>query len=61
MPLSEGWVTIVDAFGDDDRALIAYDLATGPFGTLRCTDHLQVRDGRIVFDSLLFDTHAIRS
>jgi hypothetical protein len=53
--------TIVDAFGDDDRALIMYDLATGPFGTLRCADQLQVRDGRIVFDSLVFDTHAVRS
>jgi ketosteroid isomerase-like protein len=53
-------VTIVDAFGDDDRAIIMYDLATGPFGTMRAADHLRVRDGRITFDSLVFDTHAMR-
>jgi hypothetical protein len=35
-------------------------MATGPFGTLRAVDPLVVRDGRIVSDTLVFDTYEVR-
>lgn len=53
-------VTIVAVLGDDDQAMIMYDLVTGPFGTLRAADRLVVRAGRIVSDQLVFDTHEVR-
>jgi ketosteroid isomerase-like protein len=53
-------VSIVAAVGDAERAMIMYDMATGPFGTLRAVDHLVVRDGRIVADTLVFDTYEVR-
>ncbi len=37
-----------------------YELATGPFGTLRGAEHLTVRDGKILTDTLTFDTYPIR-
>jgi hypothetical protein len=51
---------ILAAYGDAQQALIMYELATNPFGTLRCAKLLQVRDGRIVSDKLAFDSHLIR-
>lgn len=51
--------TVIDAFGDDERAMVMYDVETGPFGTLRAVDHLVVRDGRITSDVLVFDTGAL--
>jgi ketosteroid isomerase-like protein len=53
-------VSIVAVVGDAERAIIMYDMATGPFGTLRAVDHLVVRDGRIVADTLVFDTYEVR-
>ena len=54
-------VSVLAVVGDDDeRAMIMYDMATGPFGTLRAVDHLVVRDGRIVSDTLVFDTYEVR-
>ena len=53
-------VSIVAVVGDDERAMIMYDIATGPFGTLRAVDHLVVRDGSIVSDTLVFDTYEVR-
>lgn len=52
-------VDIVDAFGDDESAVIMYDMETGPSGTLRAVDRIVVRDGRIVSDTLVFDTRAL--
>lgn len=54
-------VRIIAAFGDHERALIMYDMETGPFGTLRAADHLVVRDGRIHEDLLVFDTYEVRT
>ncbi|MFJ1457375.1 nuclear transport factor 2 family protein [Nocardia sp. N2S4-5] len=54
-------VDIIDAFGDDERAVVVYDMHTGPFGTLRTVDHVVVRDGRIAADTVVFDTHRIRA
>lgn len=50
----------VHVVGDDERAMIMYDMETGPFGTLKAVDHIVVRDGRIVSDTLVFDTHQVR-
>jgi hypothetical protein len=52
-------VTIHAALGDEEQAMISYDMAT-PFGTLRAVDHLVVRDGRITSDVLVFDTYEVR-
>ncbi|WP_169816190.1 nuclear transport factor 2 family protein [Nocardia miyunensis] len=49
-------VDVLDAFGDDDRALVVYDMHTGPFGTLRTVDHITVRGSRIASDTVVFDT-----
>jgi hypothetical protein len=53
-------VQIHAVLGDDEQAMIAYDMATKPFGTLRAVDHLVVRDGRIISDVLVFDTYEVR-
>ncbi|BCK55988.1 nuclear transport factor 2 family protein [Nocardia wallacei] len=52
-------VDIIDAFGDDERAVVVYDMHTGPFGTLRTVDHVVVRHGRIASDTVIFDTRRI--
>ena len=54
-------VDIIAAHGDDERALVMYDMHTGPFGTIRVGELLAVRDGRITADRLAFDTHAIQA
>jgi SnoaL-like protein len=51
---------ILAALGDDQRAMIMYDVITVPFGTLRAAEHLVIRDGKITHDRLVFDTHEIR-
>lgn len=51
---------VVAAFGDDDQALIMYELSTGPFGSLRCAERFTVRDGKIRTDELTFDSYPIR-
>jgi hypothetical protein len=53
-------VSVLAVVGDDERAMVMYDMATGPFGTLRAVDHVVVRDGRIVSDTLVFDTYEVR-
>src|SRR5579871_5580715 len=37
---------VLAAFGDDDQALIMYDLITKRFGTLRCAKLLAFSDGK---------------
>jgi hypothetical protein len=44
------------AVGDEQRAVIMYDLATERFGTLRAAEDLVISDGLIVRDTLVFDT-----
>ncbi|HEX5506320.1 MAG TPA: nuclear transport factor 2 family protein [Thermomicrobiales bacterium] len=53
-------VEIIAAIGDDTQALIMYDLATAPFGTLTSAELLTFRDGKIRADRLIFDTHLMR-
>ncbi len=49
------------AVGDGNRAMVMYDMRTTPYGTLRTVDHIEVRDGRIVSDILVFDTYPVRT
>ncbi|GAA4209227.1 nuclear transport factor 2 family protein [Actinocatenispora rupis] len=49
-------VDVVAAYGGDDEAVVCYDMHTGPFGTLRTVDHVTVRGGRVVADTVVFDT-----
>jgi len=51
---------ILAAVGDDQRAMIMYEVSTGPFGTLRAAEHFVVSDGKITRDMLVFDTHELR-
>ncbi len=38
-----------------------YDMHTGPFGTIRAAERYRFRDGRIVFDQLVFDASALKA
>jgi ketosteroid isomerase-like protein len=53
-------VDVIAAYGDEERAVVMYDMRTGPFGTMRAADTFVVRDGRIVSDRLVFDTYELR-
>jgi hypothetical protein len=54
-------LNIIAAFGDEERALLMYDLMTKSYGTLRCAKLLMVKDGKILDDKLTFDSYLIRS
>ncbi|MGH2885740.1 MAG: hypothetical protein ACRDPA_24085 [Solirubrobacteraceae bacterium] len=51
---------VIAVLGDDNQALIMYEVSTGPFGRLTCGERLTVRDGKIQTDRVAFDTFAIR-
>ena len=52
---------LIAVFGDDEEALLMYDLITGSYGTLTCRKHLVVRDGKkIRRDLLTFDSDKFR-
>lgn len=53
-------VDIVAALGDQEQAVVVYDMKTAPFGTIRAVDHLVVRHGKIQSDTLVFDTYELR-
>lgn len=53
-------VTVIAAVGDDERAMVMYDMTTAPFGVLRAVDCVVVSDGKIKSDTLVFDTHEVR-
>src|SRR5258708_13236190 len=51
---------MIAALGDDERAMIMYEVQTGPAGVLRAAEHFVIRDGQIKSDMLFFDTHKLR-
>lgn len=51
---------IVAAFGDDDQALIMYEVHGSRFGALRCAECFIVKDGKIQTDLLTFDSYPVR-
>lgn len=53
-------VEIIGALGDDQRALVMYEMTTAPFGVLPAADHFVVADGKITVNRLVFDTYPIR-
>ncbi|MGV3615364.1 MAG: nuclear transport factor 2 family protein [Fimbriimonas sp.] len=54
-------IEILAAFGDEERALLMYNLHTAPFGKLTCAKLLEIRDGRIHKDTLAFDADKVRN
>jgi len=53
--------SILAAYGDEDEALLMYDLITKPYGPLTCAKLFTVQNGKIVRDKLTFDSHLIRT
>jgi SnoaL-like domain len=51
---------MIAALGDDEGAMIMYEVQTGPAGVLRAAEHFLIRDGQIKSDMLVFDTHKLR-
>ncbi|MGZ3581883.1 MAG: nuclear transport factor 2 family protein [Ktedonobacterales bacterium] len=52
---------ILAAFGDDQQALIMYEVTTAPFGPLPSAELLTIKDGKIQADRLIFDTYKVRN
>lgn len=52
---------ILAALGDDEQAMIIYEVTTGTIGRLRCVERITVHDGKIQTDLLTFDTFASRT
>ena len=51
---------ILAVVGDDERAMIMYEVTTGPFGKLRAAEDFVFSGDKITRDTLVFDTHAMR-
>lgn len=51
---------ILAAAGDDEQAIVMYEMVTAAFGTLRTAEHLLVSGGRIYASRLVFDTYEVR-
>ena len=51
---------ILAVVGDDERAMIMYEVTTGPFGTLRAAEDLVISGAKITRDTLVFDAQAVR-
>ncbi|HEX8037454.1 MAG TPA: nuclear transport factor 2 family protein [Ktedonobacterales bacterium] len=52
---------ILAAFGDDQQALIMYEVTTTPFGPIPSAELLTIKDGKIQADRLIFDTSKMRN
>ncbi|PZF82830.1 nuclear transport factor 2 family protein [Jiangella anatolica] len=54
-------VQVIAAVGDATQALVMYDMATEPFGTIRAADRYVVAGGRITANQLVFDTSRLHT
>lgn len=54
-------VHLLAEFGNDDEALLLYDMLLDPIGDLRVAEHFVVADGRIVKIRHVHDTAALRA
>jgi uncharacterized protein YndB with AHSA1/START domain/ketosteroid isomerase-like protein len=54
-------VALLAAMSDGDQAMLLYDLAAGPVGTLRVAEHFTVADGKIVRIRQVHDTAPVRA
>jgi hypothetical protein len=52
---------ILGAVGDNERAMVMYELTTGPFGLIRAAEDFVMADGKISRNTLIFDTYELRS
>ena len=59
--MQAGDIQMIAAFGDQDQALVLFDVPTGPFGTLRTAVHYTVRDGKIQTANPVFDATAVNT
>ena len=59
--IQAGDIQMIVAFGDQDQALVLFDVPTGPFGALRTAVHYTVRDGKIQTANPVFDATAINA
>ena len=59
--IQTGDIQMIAAFGDQDQALVLFDVPTGPFGALRTAVHYTVRDGKIQTANPVFDATAINT
>ena len=48
-------LTLVAAFGDDDKAVIVYDAETHPVASAITSEYIVVKDGKIASTSVIFD------
>jgi SnoaL-like domain len=48
-------VTLVAAFGDDDSAVLLYDVETIPVDSAPVAEYLTVKNGKIISSRLVFD------
>jgi hypothetical protein len=46
---------MIAAFGDDEQALVMYEMTTGALGTVPSAEHFTVEDGKIRTEKLVFD------
>lgn len=54
-------VELLAAMTDGDEAMLLYDLAARPVGTLRVAEHFTVADGKITRIRQIHDTVAVRA
>lgn len=54
-------VNVLAALGDDDEAILLYDMVLDPVGELRVAEHFAVADGRITRIRHVHDTVALRA
>ena len=54
-------VELLAAMSDGDEAMLLYDLAAGPVGTLRVAEHFTVAGGKIVRLRQVHDTAPVRA
>lgn len=55
-----GSLRLLAAFGDDDQALVMYEMTTSLLGTVPSAEHFTVRDGKIRTERLVFDASEVR-
>jgi len=51
---------MIAALGNDEGAMIMYEVETGQAGVLRAGEHFVIGEGQIQSDMLVFDTHKVR-
>jgi ketosteroid isomerase-like protein len=53
-------LNILAVLGDNEQAMVLYELTAGPGGAATYAEHLTFHDGKIQKDRLIFDSHPMR-